>query len=123
MLEAIGLLVPFYHNIQHFINCNVVLMVDNLGTVWAYEKGRSKEDMYTSVIMFALNLLAIHFSCRLYVQHCPRLSSEAAVIADLLSRTNPQGLAFVQRKQSDIRKGWPPFLLKWMDEPTLVSLW
>lgn len=119
LLEAIGLLVPFYHNIQHFINCDVVLMVDNLGTVWAYEKGRSKEDMYTSVIMFALNHLAIHFSCRLYVQHCPRLSSEAAVIADLLSRTNPQGLDFVQRKQADIKKGWPSSLLKWMDKPTL----
>ena len=118
LLEAIGLLVPWYHNVSQFINSTVVLMVDNLGTVWAYEKGRSKEDMYTSVIMFALNHLAIHFSCKLYVQHCPRLSSEAAVAADLLSRTNEQGIAFIQRQHSTITRGWPSSLLKWMDNPS-----
>ncbi len=101
------------------MNAHVVLKVDNLGTVWAYEKGRSKEDPYTSVIMTALNHIAVYFSCKLYVTHCPRLSCEAAVLADLLTRTNDQGLAFVHRKKVPLLTGWPPSLLHWMSKPTL----
>ena len=119
LLEAIGLILPLYHNIPSIMGTHIVLKVDNLGTVWAYEKGRSKEDPYTSVIMTALNHIAVYFSCKLYVTHCPRLSCEAAVMADLLTRTNERGMDFVRRKKIPIMSGWPPSLLNWMYNPTL----
>lgn len=118
LLEAIGLLVPLYHNASQLHGRHIVLQVDNLATVWAFDKGRAKTDMYTSVIMTALNHVASSFCCKLYVQHCPRLSCQPAVLADLLSRTNPQGLAIVAKHGNKLVTGWPPSLLAWLLSPS-----
>ena len=118
LLEAIGLLLPIFHNYQQIQNHHVILLVDNLPTVWAYKKGRSKSDVYTSVIISALQFLVISLECKLYVHHCPRLSSKPAVMADLLTRTDPKGLQLVQKWHSRITTGWPKSLISWFNNPT-----
>lgn len=119
LLETLAMFVPLWHNVSDIIGSHIVIKVDNIGTVWAYQKGRSKEDMFTSVIMTALNHVATYFCCKLYVFHCPRLSSEAAVFADLLTRTNKQGMDFVNMKMNTIQHGWPPSLIRWLLNPTI----
>ena len=119
LLETLAMLVPLWHNASDMIGSHIVIKVDNIGTVWAYQKGRSKEDLYTSVIITALNHVATYFCCKLYVLHCPRLSCEAAVFADLLTRTNKQGMDFVNKKMATIQRGWPPSLERWLLNPTI----
>lgn len=118
LLEAIGLLLPICHRFQQVKNHHVILLVDNLPTVWAFKKGRSKTDVYSSVIISALQFLAVSLECKLYVQHCPRLSSKPAIMADLLSRTDPKGLNLVQKWHSDLTTGWPSSLVAWFQQPS-----
>lgn len=117
LLEAIGLILPLYHNVQFLVGKHVVLYVDNLPTVWAFQKGRSKKDDYTSVIISAIHHVAMSLPCKFYVRHCPRLSTTPAMVADLLTRSDQKGLA-VAKKYSGIQYGWPTSLLKWMRNPS-----
>ena len=117
LLEAIGLLLPLFHNAEFLPGNCVVLFVDNLAVVWAYQKGRSKTDPYTSVIITAINHVATSLGCRIFVRHCPRLSTTPALVADLLSRTDDKGLDIAKKYQS-IRYGWPSSLQQWMENPT-----
>ena len=92
LLETLGLILPLFHNRDFICGRHVVLMVDNLATVWVYTKGRSKHDKHTSIILTALTTVTSALNCKLYVQHCPHLSLKPAVLADLLSHTNQKDL-------------------------------
>ena len=118
LLEAIGLIIPLYHNVQHLQGKHVVVFVDNLATVWAYKKGRSKTDDYSSAILSALNHVAVSLPFKLYVKHLPRVSSQPAWMADLLTRTDEKGLNVIKMWQSEIVTGWPSSLIKWMESPS-----
>ena len=117
LLDAIGLIIPLYHNRQHLKGKHVVVFVDNLPTVWANKKGRSKTDDYSSAILTALNHVAVSWPFKLYVKHLPRVSSQPAWMADLLTRTDEKGLNVIKMWQSEIVTGWPPSLIKWMEKP------
>ena len=117
LLEAIGLILPLFHNAAHLPGNCVILFVDNLPVVWAYQKGRSKKDQYTSVIVTAINHVATSLGCRVFVRHCPRLSTTPALVADLLSRTDDKGLNIAKKYQS-LQYGWPLSLQHWMENPS-----
>ena len=118
LLEAIGLMLPLFHNAKYIVGKHVVLYVDNLPTVWAMRKGRSKTDDYTSTIIAAINHVAVSIPCKLYVKHCPRLSTSPALVADLLTRTDQKGLNIANKYCKDMKTGWPQALIKWMENPT-----
>ena len=118
LLEAIGLLLPLFHNVKYISGKHVVLYVDNLPTVWAMKKGRSKTDDYTSTIVAAINHIAVSIPCKLYVKHCPRLSTSPAMIADLLTRTDEKGLNFAKKYCQNMVTGWPKALIEWMENPS-----
>lgn len=119
LLEAIGLLIPIYHNFGKIKNKHVVLFVDNIATVWAYENGRSRKDPYTSVIISALNHIAVSAPCKLYVKHLPRVSTYQALLADILSRQNDKGLYLFNEFKDNIQTSWPPSLQQWFSSPNL----
>ena len=120
LLEAIGVLVPYYHNFRHIRHKHVVSYVDNVGTVWAFRNGKSRTDLFTSVIVTALHYVLMSQACMMYVEHLPRVSSMPAVYADVLSRSNEQGMYLLKSFDSSlIRSDWPPSLLAWLSKPTL----
>lgn len=119
LLEALGLFLPLYHNASKLHGKHVILYVDNLATVWSYKKGKSKTDPYSSVIISALNHIAVSLHVKLYVKHCPRLSTKPAIMADLLTRTDTKGMNMVRSWHKTVMLGWPPALLTWMSNPTL----
>ena len=119
LLETIGLLVPLFHNIHLIAGRHVLLQVDNIATVWAHAKGRSKADPYTSVIFTAINHVMMHFSCKIYVHHCPRLSTTQAMLADCLTRSDVKGNALAAKWCDNLHSGWPSALIKWMESPSI----
>ena len=121
LLEALGVVLPIYHNFHRLRGKHVVSRVDNVAVMWAWKNGRSRMDQYTSVIVFALHYLVCAMPCHLYVQHLPRLSTEAAEVADYLSRQDAKGLEtmFDLSKFLNIREDWPPSLLNWMNNPVI----
>ena len=119
LLETIGLLIPLFHNAHLIRGRHVLMLVDNIGSVWGYAKGRSKMDPYTSVILTALNHVALSYSCYLYVHHCPRVSTTAAILADSLSRSDNKGRALAATWCDSLLTHWPPSLLSWMNNPSM----
>ena len=111
------MLLPLFHNAKFLPGNCVVLFVDNLVVLWAYQKGRSKTDPYTSGIITAINHVATSLGCRIFVRHCPCLSTTPALVADLLSHTDDKCLDIAKKYQS-IRYGWPESLQQWMENPT-----
>jgi hypothetical protein len=87
-LEAIGLLLPLLYVPGRLANQHVVLGVDNLGVVFGWQNGGCKGDRWASVLIRALHIVAAFLNCTVYVQHVPRLSSAAAVMADSLTRSS-----------------------------------
>ena len=114
LLETIGLIVPIYHNFHQLRGKHVVSKVDNVAVVWACRNGRSRTDPYTSVIVTALHYVIMAMPCQLYVQHLPRMSDNAAMYADYLSRKDDNGYT-VMRKLSHLspRGEWPPSIVQW----------
>ena len=98
---------------------HVLMLVDNIGSVRGYAKGRSKMDPYTSVILTALNDVVLSYSCYLYVHHCPRVSTTAAILADSLSRSDDKGRALAATWCNSLLTHWPPSLLSWMRNPSM----
>ena len=118
-MEAIGLLLPLFHNFKALSHKHVLLLVDNLATVWAYENGRSRTDPYTSVIISALNHIAVSIPCKLYVQHVPRVSTYHALLADILSRHDDKSLFLVEEFRDQLQTHWPKTLTAWFQSPSL----
>jgi hypothetical protein len=87
-LKAIGLLLPLLSVPGRLANQHVVLGVDNLGVVFGWQNGGCKGDRWASVLIRALHIVAAFLNCTVYVQHVPRLSSAAAVMADSLTRSS-----------------------------------
>ena len=84
-LEFAGLLIPVLTNPELFKNRQVVLQVDNIGAVFAWENGYCK-DMTASILVRILGLLSAALSTVIYVRHLPRRSTWEAEVADNLSR-------------------------------------
>ena len=121
LLETIGLFVPLYHNLSLVAGRPVLFLVDNVAVMWSYNKGRSRSDPYTSMFVFMLQLLATHFNIKIFVRHVRRCSTNAADLADKLTRTNPEGreLALKIRSEHTLHGQWPPSLLEWFRNPVI----
>jgi hypothetical protein len=85
-LEAIGLLLPFVTVPKKLCGREIVLYVDNLAVVYAWDKRYSKNDEKTSIVIQALHLIEVVLPCRIFVEHEPRRSSYQAKLADNLTR-------------------------------------
>lgn len=117
-LELLGWFLPLYHNRLSLSNGEIKICVDNLSSVFAFKNGRSHIDNWASFLLTSLMFVLTALNCRLRVEYLRRVSTYPAVIADLLTRTDQKGLAFVQRLHLPLHTSWPPALLEWMKYPT-----
>ena len=119
LLECIGTLLPLYHNISEVMNQPVVLLVDNMAVTFAYQNGRSRLDIFTSLLMTVIQCVATTFNIKLYYEHVPRVSTLPALLADTLTRNDSKGVSLVSSLDLPVINEWPPSLLKWMKCPVI----
>ncbi len=85
-LETVGLILPFVTKPSELVGQYIVLGVDNLSVVYAWEKRYSKNDPETSLLIRVLHVIEAFLHCKIYVTHVRRLSTRMATLADCLSR-------------------------------------
>ena len=85
-LELIGLFLPLLTIPEQLRGRHIVLGVDNVSVVFAWENGSVSGDMYASALVRALNITAAFLKCRIFVRHIPRLSTLSSYMADNLTR-------------------------------------
>jgi len=86
MLETVGLLLPLLTAADEVKGRNIVLGVDNMAVYFAWVNRSSKEDQLASVLMRALHIVAAYLECRVFVEHVPRCTTPASILADSLTR-------------------------------------
>ncbi len=114
--EMIGLLLPIVILHRRLQNRQIVLMVDNEAIIWSWEKKQMKEDLLASILIRALHILEAYLSCKIHVIHLPRISNNAAKIADNLSRkstTRKSDLSFITHNAGHICRP----LSEWLERP------
>ena len=118
-LETLGVILALFHAAKNAQNNHVILQCDNIAVIYALLNGRSKTDSWADMFISALLFVSISLQCKIWPQHCPRLSSKPAVVADLLSRDDEKGRKFVSHLHIPVLKGWPPCISDWMKNPRL----
>jgi hypothetical protein len=85
-LETVGILLPFLTKPKELAGRHILIEVDNLAVVFAWEKRYSKSDPETSLLIRCLHVIEARLECKIYVTHLRRLSNQWATLADSLSR-------------------------------------
>jgi hypothetical protein len=117
-LETIGLLIPFLTVLNRLAGCHVVLGVDNLRVVFGWVNCGVKGHTWASVLIRALHVVASYLACTVYVQHVPRQSSAASVMADSLTRSSTATAAvWVQATGAEVHVE-PHALWEWLSAPS-----
>ncbi len=118
-LETIGLLLPFLAFPMDLAGRHVLLEVDNLSVVYAWEKRYSKTDPETSLLIRCLHVLEAFLCCKIHVRHLRRVSNRMAFLADSLSREQTI-TAEVKESVSDAKIVFPKgALTAWLKAPGL----
>jgi hypothetical protein len=118
-LEMVGLLLPFLTVPRAIQNRNVVLGVDNIACVYAWQKRRCKGDIVASVLVRALHILSSFLEARVFVKHIPRKSSEASTVADGLTRESSDTLQIRDRLGRARWGASTPALNHWLEDPAV----
>ena len=119
MLETVGLLIPFLTRPDLVQGRHVLLQVDNLAVVFAWDKKYCRNDAETSLLIRVLHTVEALLQCKIYCEHLPRNSNSAAVLADHLTRettTKKPELAAIKHIEWNPLKG---ALAKWLENPVL----
>lgn len=85
-LEVIGAILPFLTIPSKLAGKVVVLELDNINVLYAWEKRQASDDLETSIFIRALHIIASYLACQVHIQHLPRKSTRAAIMADELTR-------------------------------------
>jgi hypothetical protein len=122
-LEAVGLILPFLTAPEKLRGREVKLLVDNISLEYGWEKKHIKFDRAASVLLRALHLIAVWLQCKVYVEHLPRMSSPAAVLADHLSRRSTTTRADRRAVYGAAARPAPRILMSWLRHPSDDWLW
>jgi hypothetical protein len=116
-LELIGLFLPLLTIPETVRGKNVVLGVDNVSVVFAWENGSVSGDMYASALVRALSITAAYLECRIFVEHVPRMTSLSSYMADSLTRQST-ATADIWSAIVGVASYEPPGVLwDWLKEP------
>jgi hypothetical protein len=118
-LELVGLFLPILSVPDLVRNRNVILGVDNLGVVFAWENGYAKGDLMASVLIRALGVVAAYLECRIFVHHVPRLTTLASVMADSLTRASTASAEVWSAMVGTASFAPPQPVWAWLSEPSL----
>ncbi len=115
-LELVGLMLPFL-TIPHIVRGrHIILGVDNVSVVHAWENKSVKGDLTASVLVRALMVIAAFLECRVYTRHVTRLSTEASQLADSLTRDTTATEAVWARVQGAVKLDPPQALWDWLGD-------
>ena len=112
-----GILLPFLFIAKDLKNQHIVLEVDNIACVYAWEKRYTKDDVVASILVKCLHLTAHFLGSMIYVKHVPRKSTFMSDLAVRLSRksstTKNDQLLVTSFSYNDP----PAFIKNWMKKP------
>ena len=116
-LEVVGLLLPLLTIPEKVAGKNIVLGVDNIAAVFGWENRSVSGDRSASILIRALHIVASFLETRIFVQHVPRLSSLASIMADNLTRAST-AKADVWATVMEAKQYDPPApLWEWLSDP------
>jgi hypothetical protein len=118
-LELVGLFLPLLTIPEIVRGKNVVLGVDNVSVVFAWENGSVAGDKHASVLVRALHLVSLFLECRVFVHHIPRLSTLSSHMADSLTRqSTTTAEVWAQVVGAEVH-GPPEVLWRWLENPII----
>ena len=117
-LEFAGLLIPFLLMPDKLACQEVVIQVDNVGCVFAWSNGYSKEDNLASILVRLLVLISARICCIVHVHHLPRCSSWESSMADRLSREKTTTVQDKRLLASLRGPSLPSEFKSWMSTPS-----
>ena len=117
LLEMAGLFLPFICIPNEVKGRHVVIHVDNMEVVAAWERRVSKGDPELAVLVRALHIVEAFLECKVYVTHVKRCSTPEATLADHFS----QASTITEDNRRAVR-GWRVFspkgvIFKWLANP------
>jgi len=116
-LEAIGALLPLLAIPSQLAGRHVILELDNMAVLYGWEKRQAQEDMEASIFIRAIHYISCFLACQVHIEHLPRRSSRAAIMADDLSREETTSSTLEHRiraLESPVRSG---ALSAWLANP------
>jgi hypothetical protein len=116
-LELVGLFLPFLTIPEFIQKRNVVLGVDNVSVVFAWENGSVRGDQYASALVRALYILTSYLECRVFVRHVPRMTSLSSYMADSLTRKSTATAEIWAELVGALQYQQPSVLWSWLEEP------
>ena len=117
-LELVGLLLPLLTVPDHVRQRNVVLGVDNVSVVFGWENRSVSGDMSASVLIRAMHIVASFLETRIFVQHVPRRSSLASIVADDMTRASTATAEVWETLRSAYHYDPPEPLWDWLSNPS-----
>ena len=118
-LECIGLLIPFVTRPDLIRNKYVILYVDNISLIYAWEKKYCKNDEETSILVRCLHVMEAFLEAKVFVKHVKRMSNDKAVLVDRLSRESSVTEEDLARIRSLPWLSPGGALRKWISQPCL----
>ena len=110
---------PFRDKSQKPENKFVVLYVDNISLIYAWEKKYCKNDEETSILIRCLHVLESFLEAKVFVEHVKRMSNDMAVLVDHLSRDSSTTDQDLERIRSVPRLSPSMSLAAWIEKPCL----
>jgi hypothetical protein len=118
-LELIGLFLPLLTVPDRVRGRSVVLGVDNISVVFAWENGSVRGDLHASCLVRALYIVSIYLECRVFVHHIPRLSTMSSYMADSLTRKSTAASVSWAATVGVTHLGCPSSLWDWLRRPSV----
>ena len=116
-LEFLGLLLPFLLIPEKLKKKHIVMQVDNISCLYAWENRYAKEDVMASILVRTLHLISAFLESKVYVEHLPRISTWEAALTDRMSRKSSTTKSDEELLQSFRGKTIPETLKQWMENP------
>ena len=118
-LELCAILLGIIHNKEMLYKNQVLLLTDSLPALWALEKGRSSNCLYSSTICLAIATILQSLQCYYFLKHVKRKTTYAATVSDALTRDDKAGDIYSNIYKNKLTKGWPKQLQNWLEKPYL----
>ena len=117
-LEFFGILLPFIFFADKLRNQHIVLEVDNIACVYAWQNKYAKDDEMASILVRCLHLTSHFLGSVIYIKHVPRKSTFMSHLADRLTRKSTTTEGDKKLIDSFRYADIPKFISNWMSNPT-----
>ena len=117
LLEMLGALLVLTAGMDIVRNKNLIVPVDNAGTVAIYNKGWCTSCMLCTTVALAISEVAASINCKLEIIKIKRCSTELAEAADAISKADFNRMRRLMPGANPGPARVPRSLLQWVDNP------